>query len=93
MSEVEGTIYDGDLIVVDGTTVLLDGVDESAAMPDGSGWHAHVALPLDMVLELGVPMRLELADGRSGSVTALDAPIVEGDRLLYELTGDGPLAR
>jgi len=85
MDEVEGTIYDAGVAVVEGTTVLLDGAT------DGPGWHGHVALPLDMILEPGVEMRLELADGRSGLVEVSDAPTIEGDRVLHVLTGLGPL--
>lgn len=85
MDEVEGTIFDGDTAIVEGTTVLLDGPT------DGAGWHAHVSLPLDMLLEPGEEMRLVIADGRSGPVEVSDAPTVEGDRVLHVLTGLGPL--
>jgi hypothetical protein len=93
MEEVEGSIYDGETVVVTGTTVLLDVVDVATGSTDGTGWHAHVALPLGMVLEPGEQMRLETADGRSGSVALLDAPTTEGDRVLYVLTGLSPLGR
>ena len=93
MEEVEGSIFDGGTVVVAGTTVLLDVLDTVAGSSDGIGWHAHVALPLGMVLEPGRQMRLETADGRSGSVALLEAPKTEGDRVLYVLTGLGPLAR
>jgi hypothetical protein len=93
MEEVEGSIFDGDTVVVAGTTVLLDLVDAVASSTDGTGWHAHVALPLGMVLEPGQQMRLETADGRSGAVALLDTPTIEGDRVLHVLTGLGPLTR
>ena len=93
MEEVEGSIFDGETVVVAGTTVLLDALDAAAGSSDGTGWHAHVALPLGMVLVPGPSMRLETADGRSGPVALLDAPKTEGDRVLYVLTGSGPLAR
>jgi hypothetical protein len=92
MEEVEGSIFDGDEVVAD-TTVLLDVVDTVAGPTNGTGWHAHVALPLGVVLEPGRQMRLETADGRSGPVALLDAPETEGDRVLYVLTGLEPLAR
>jgi hypothetical protein len=91
MEEVEGTILDGDTVIVSGTTVLLDARDAPTGSTDGPGWHAHVSLPLDFVLGPCEDMRLELADGRSGPVTVLDAPTVEGDRVLHVLTGTGPL--
>jgi hypothetical protein len=93
MEEVEGWIFDGGAVVVVGTTVLLDVLDSVAGSTDGTGWHAHVALPLGAVLEPGEQMRLETADGRSGPVALLDAPTTEGDRVLYVLTGLGPLVR
>jgi hypothetical protein len=93
MEEVEGSIFDGDTIVVEGTTVLLDDVDASAGATGGIGWHAHIALPLGMVLQPGQQMRLETADGRSAPVEILDSPTIEGDRVLHVLTGLGPLAR
>ena len=93
MEEVEGSIFDGETVVVEGTTVLLDVLDAAADPADATGWHAHVALPLGFVLEPGEQMRLETADGRSGPVAILDAPTTEGDRVLYVLTGLGPLVR
>ncbi|HEY5467669.1 MAG TPA: hypothetical protein VIK85_01025 [Coriobacteriia bacterium] len=90
MEEVEGTISDGDRVVVPGTTVLLDIIDASAGSND-AGWHAHVALPLGMVIEPGVVMRLETTDGRSGLMSVLASPTVEGDRVLHVFTGTGPL--
>jgi hypothetical protein len=93
MEEVEGSIFDGDTVVVTGTTVLLDALDAVPGSADGAGWHAHVALPLGMVLGPGKQLRLDTADGRSGLVALLDAPTIEGDRVLYVLTGLGPLAR
>jgi len=89
MEEVEGTIFDGDRVVVPGTTVLLDVVAVPA--PEDAGWHAHVALPLGMLIEPGVQMRLETTDGRSGLMTVLGSPTVEGDRVLHVFTGLGPL--
>lgn len=91
MEEVEGTILDGDTVVVSGTTVLLDARDVPAGSTDGAGWHAHVALPLDFVVAPAEQMRLVLADGRSGPVEILDPPVVEGDRVLHIFTGMGPL--
>jgi hypothetical protein len=93
MEEVEGSIFDGEAVVVTGTTVLLDVLDAVAGSTDGTGWHAHVALPLGVVLEPGERMRLETADGRSGPVALVDLPTTEGDRVLYVLTGLGPLVR
>ena len=93
MEEIEGSIFDGEAVVVAGTTVLLDVLDAVAGSGDGTGWHAHVALPLGMVLEPGEQMRLETADGRSGPVALLDAPQTEGDRVLHMLTGLAPLVR
>lgn len=93
MEEVEGTIFDGDTAIVEGTTVLLDVLDAPEGSTKGHGWHAHVALPLDMVVEPGVQLRLEIVDGRSGPVVLSDAPTIEGDRVLYVLTGTGPLVR
>jgi len=93
MEEVEGSIFDGDTVVVAGTTVLLDVLDAVAGSTDGTGWHAHVALPLGTVFEPGHQMRLETADGRSGPVALLDSPTTEGDRVLHVLTGLGPLVR
>jgi hypothetical protein len=92
MEEVEGSIFDGDVVVAD-TTVLLDVVNVGAGSTDGTGWLAHVALPLGVVLEPGQQMRFETADGRSGPVALLDAPKTEGDRVLHVLTGLGPLVR
>jgi hypothetical protein len=91
MEEVEGTIFDGDRAVVSGTTVLLDVLDVPTGSADGAGWHAHVALPLGMVIEPGVQMRLETTDGRSGLMSILGPPTVEGDRVLHVFTGIGPL--
>ena len=93
MEEVAGSIFDGNTVVVAGTTVILDVLDAAAGSTDGTGWHAHVALPLSVVLEPGQQMRLETADGRSGPVALLDAPTSEGDRVLHVLTGLGPLVR
>jgi hypothetical protein len=93
MEEVEGSIFDGETVVVAGATVLLDVLDAASGSSDGTGWHAHVALPLGVVIEPGEQMRLETADGRSGPVALLDAPTIEGDRVLHVLTGLGPLAR
>jgi hypothetical protein len=93
MEEVEGSIFDGDTVVVAGTTVLLDVLDADSDSTEGTGWHAHVALPLGMVLQPGQQMRLETADGRSGPVELLDTPTIEGDRVLHVFTGLGPLAR
>ena len=93
MEEVEGSIFDSDTVVIAGTTVLFDVLDAVVGSTDGTVWHAHVALPLGMVLEPGQQMRLETADGRSGPVALLDAPTIEGDRVLHVLTGLGPLVR
>jgi hypothetical protein len=93
MEEVEGSIFEGDTIVVEGTTVLLDGLMAESGSTASDGWHAHVALPLGMVLQPGQQMRLETADGRSGPVELIDAPTIEGDRVLHVLTGLGPLTR
>ena len=90
MEEIEGTILDGDRVVVPGTTVLLDMIDAASGSGD-AGWHAHVALPLGMVIEPGEVMRLETADGRSGLMSVLGSPTVEGDRVLHVFTGMGPL--
>jgi len=91
MEEVEGTIFDGDRVVVPGTTVLLDIIDAPAGANEDARWHAHVALPLGMLIEPGVQMRLETTDGRSGLMTVLGSPTVEGDRVLHVFTGLGPL--
>jgi hypothetical protein len=91
MEEVEGTIFDGDTAVVSGTTVLLDVLDAPMGSTDDPGWHAHVALPLGMLIEPGVQMRLETTDGRSGWMSILAPPTVEGDRVLHVFTGTGPL--
>jgi len=93
MEELEGSIFDGKTIVLSGTTVLLDVLDALAGSADGTGWHAHAALPLGVVVEPGQQMRLETADGRSGPVALLDVPKTEGDRVLHVLTGLGPLVR
>ncbi|PKQ16958.1 MAG: hypothetical protein CVT67_02085 [Actinobacteria bacterium HGW-Actinobacteria-7] len=93
MDEVEGSIFDGDTVIVAGTMVLLDVLDAVGDSTDDAGWHAHVALPLGTVLEPGEQMRLVTADGRSGPVALLDAPTIEGDRVLHVLTGLGPLVR
>jgi hypothetical protein len=93
MEEVEATIFDGDTVVVSGVSVLLDVLDAPVGSTDGSGWHAHVALPLSMVLEPGEQMRIETTDGRSGAVAILDPPSTEGDRAVYVFTGTGPLTR
>jgi hypothetical protein len=92
MEEVEGSIFAGDVVVAD-TTVLLEVTDAGAGSTDGTGWRAHVALPLGLVMELGQQMRLETVDGRSGPVALLDAPTTEGDRVTYVLTGLAPLVR
>lgn len=91
MEEVEGTIFDGDKVVVSDTTVLLDALDAPTGYAEAPGWHAHVALPLGMVILPGEEMRLETADGRSGPMAVLADPIVEGDRVLHVFTGLGPL--
>jgi hypothetical protein len=91
MEEVEGTIFDGDRVVVSGTTVLLDVVDVPAGSSEDVGWHAHVALPLGMLIEPGVQMRLETTDGRSGLMTVLGSSTIEGDRVLHVFTGLEPL--
>jgi hypothetical protein len=64
-----------------------------ARSSDGSGWHAHAALPLGLVLEPGEQMRIETTDGRSGRVAILDTATIEGDRVLHVFTGIGPLMR
>ena len=92
MEEVEGSIFDGETELVSGTTVLLDTAEAPDGTAGGPGWHAHLALPLDFVLEPAEEMRLVLADGRSGPVEILDPPVVEGDRILHVFTGMGPLA-
>jgi hypothetical protein len=91
MEEVEGTILDGDRVVVPGTTVLLDIVEDPLGSHEDAGWHAHVALPLGILIEPGIQMRLEITDGRSGLMTMLGSPTVEGDRVLHVFTGLGPL--
>ena len=93
MEEVEATIFDGDTVLMSSITVLLDVPDVPAGSSDGSGWYAHAALPLGLVLEPGEQMRIETADGRSGRVAILDPPTVEGDRVLHVFTGIGPLMR
>jgi hypothetical protein len=93
MEEVEATIFDGDKVLVSGIAVLLDELDVTAGLSDGSGWHAHAALPLGQVLEPVKQMRIETADGRSGEVAILDPPTIEGDRVLHVFTGVGPLMR
>lgn len=91
MEEVEGTIFDGDDVVVSGTSVLLDFLDAPAGSIDAPGWHAHVALPLGMLIEPAEQMRLQTTDGRSGLMSVLGSPTVEGDRVLHTFTGIGPL--
>lgn len=93
MEEVEATIFDGDTVIVSGISVLLDVIDAPAGTTDAPGWHAHVALPLGLVLAPSELMRLETTDGRSGPVTILDPPTIEGDRVLHVFTGIGPLVR
>ncbi len=93
MDEVEGTIFDGERAVVSDTLLLLDVLDAPEGSTDAPGWHAHVALPLSTVLEPGVQMRLETTDGRSGLMSILGPPTVEGDRVLHVFTGIGPLVR
>ena len=93
MEEVEATILDGDTVIVSGITVLLDVLDAPAGSLDAPGWHAHAALPLGVVIEPCEAMRIETADGRSGPVALLGPPEVQGDRVLHEFTGIGPLAK
>ena len=96
MEEVEATIFDGDTVVVSSVPILLDMPDvpdAPAGASDGSGWQVHVALPLGLVLEPGVPMRIETADGRSGRAVIAEPPAVEGDRVLHVFTGIGPFVR
>jgi len=93
MGQVEATIFDGDTVMVSSVPILLDVLDVPAGSPDGSGWHAHAALPLGSVLEPREQMRIETTDCRSGSVAILDPPTIEGDRILYVFTGSGPLMR
>lgn len=89
MQEVEATIYDGDRVVLPGTSLLLD---VPAGSSDEAGWHAHASLPLNVVIEPGEQLRIETADGRSGPVELCDDPVMEGDRVLYVFKGTGPLA-
>jgi len=91
MEEVEGSIFNGDVIIVEGTTVMLDVLDAPQGTTDAPGWHAHVALPLDMIVQPGEEMRLQIADGRSGAIELLQRPTIEGDRVLHVFTGIGPL--
>ncbi len=93
MDEVEGSIFDGDTVVVARTMVLLDVLDAAGGSTDGARRHAHVALPPGTVLGPGEQMRLVTADGRPGPVALLDAPTIGGDRVLHVLTGLGPLVR
>ena len=93
MEEVEATIFDGDTVLMSSILVLLDVLDVPAESSDGSGWHAHAALPLGLVLEPGEQMRIETTDGRSGRVAILDPPTIEGDRVLHVFIGIGPLMR
>jgi len=74
LEEVEATIFDGDTALMSSIPVLFDVLDVPAGSSDGSGWHAHAALPLGLVLEPGEQMRVETADGRSGRVAILDSP-------------------
>jgi hypothetical protein len=91
MEEVEATILDGDRVLVSGVTALLD-IGGGPLGPSGEAqWHAHMALPLDFVLEPGEQMRFRTTDGRSGPVAILGSPEVEGDRMLFVFTGLGPL--
>lgn len=92
MEEVEATIYDGELVIAAGIPLLLDFKDVPADSADGSGWHAHAALPLGLVIEPGEPMRIVTTDGRSGTASVLAPPTIEGDRVLHVFTGIGPLA-
>lgn len=66
MEDVEATIFDGDTVLMSGIPVLLDVLDVPAGSSDGSGWHAHAALPLGLVLEPGEQMLIETTDVRSG---------------------------
>lgn len=93
MEEVEATIFNGDVEVATGVTALLDVLDSVDGTTQGTGWHAHVALPLNDVVQPGQTMRLETADGRSGEVEMLELPTLEGDRALHVFTGVGPLER
>jgi hypothetical protein len=90
MEEVEATIYDGDRVVMPGTSILLD-VPEGST--EASGWHAHASLPLSTVIAPGERMRIETTDGRSGTVDLIDEPVIEGDRVVYVFTGTGPLGK
>ena len=92
MEEVEGTLLDGESVIVSGISVLLDFADSPEGSPDVPGWHAHIALPLGLTIRPGEPMRLETTDGRSGPVVLYDPPTIEGDRVLHVFTGVGPLA-
>ena len=89
MEEVSGTLHDGQNVIVSGVTMLLDTAEVRA---DGTGWHAHVALPLEMVVVPGTDLWIELADGRSGPVSLQEPPSDEGDRELFEFVGTGPLS-
>jgi len=91
MEEVEGTIYDGDTVMVSGVALLLDTVDVPGGSIEAPGWHAHAALPLGLVLEPCEEMRIETVDGRSGMVELQESPTVEGDRVLHVFKGIGPL--
>jgi hypothetical protein len=88
MEEVEGTLHDGDEVIVSGVTML---VDTEGVRADGSGWHAHIALPLGLPVVPASGLWVEIADGRSGAVALLDAPADEGDREVYVFEGTGPL--
>jgi len=91
MEEVEATLFDGDTVVVSGVSFLLDFADAPGGSPDAPGWHAHVALPLSVTIEPGEQMRIETTDGRSGPVVLFGPPTIEGDRVLHQFTGVGPL--
>lgn len=93
MEQVEATIFDGDTVIVSGVSALLDVMDTPEASLDAPGWHAHMALPLGMVIQPGEQMRIETADGRSGPVVLVGPPTIEGDRVLHVFTGVGPLVR
>jgi hypothetical protein len=91
MEEVEATLYDGDVVITSGVSVLIDARDAKDGSTGTKGWHAHAALSLGTVVQPKDQLRLVTADGRSGDIEEIEPSTVEGDRVLHVFTGIGPL--
>ena len=90
MEEVDGTILDGDTIVVSGVTLFIDVPNAPEGPPEAPGWHAHAELSLSVVLRPDQKVTIRTADGRTAPALVAGPPVVEGGEALWVFTGTGP---